>query len=112
MEAVENTVNAELLALTYGAFISQIARDYEEVEEINKQIEQLGYSSCGITVRYRYNMGIRLVEEYLAKTRTREVQSFKNICENIASKAFPMYVGCTAVIEKWSEDEQSCVLSS
>ena len=42
MEETDNTVSSELLALTYGAFVSQIVKDYEEVSEINKQIEQLG----------------------------------------------------------------------
>ena len=36
MEETDSMVSAELLALTYGAFISQIVKD-------NKQIEQLGY---------------------------------------------------------------------
>lgn len=42
MEEGDSTISAELLALTYGAFISQIVRDYEDVVEINKQIDQLG----------------------------------------------------------------------
>ena len=42
MEETDNTVSSERLALTYGAFVSQIVKDYEEVSEINKQIEQLG----------------------------------------------------------------------
>ena len=43
MEETDSMVSAKLLALTYGAFISQIVKDYEDVVEINKQIEQLGY---------------------------------------------------------------------
>lgn len=55
-------------------------------------------------------MGLRLIEEYLAKTRTRGIKSFKTACENIATKAFPMYIGCIASIDNWSDDEQSCIL--
>ena len=43
MEETEATIRPELLSLTYGAFISQIVKDYEDVNEINKQIDQLGY---------------------------------------------------------------------
>ena len=39
MEETDNKVSGELVALTYGAFISQIVKDYEDVNEINKQIE-------------------------------------------------------------------------
>ncbi|KAK8826303.1 hypothetical protein WA538_001443, partial [Blastocystis sp. DL] len=95
----DNTVSSELLALTYGAFVSQIVKDYEEVSEINKQIEQLGY-----------NIGIRLIEEYLAKTRTRGIRSFKHACESIATKGFSMYLGVEATLENWNEDEQSCAI--
>ncbi|KAK8795826.1 hypothetical protein WA171_003794 [Blastocystis sp. BT1] len=99
MEEGDTTVSSELLALTYGAFISQIVKDYEDVTEINKQIEHLGY-----------NIGIRLVEEYLAKTRTRGIRSFRESCENIATKALPMYAGTQATVENWNEDEQSCII--
>ena len=58
----------------------------------------------------RYNIGIRLVEEYLAKTRARGLKSFKTTCENIATKAFPMYMGIKAVVNSWDEDEQSCFI--
>ena len=109
MEETDSKVSAELLALTYGAFISQIVKDYEDVVEINKQIEQLGYK-ISISLTDRYNIGIRLVEEYLSKTRTRGLKSFKTTCENIATKAFSMYMGIKAVVNSWDEDEQSCFI--
>jgi len=43
MEEADNTISGELLAFTYGAFIAQIVKDYEDINEINKQIELLGY---------------------------------------------------------------------
>ena len=111
MEEGDTTVSSELLALTYGAFISQIVKDYEDVTEINKQIEHLGYD-IKIHLNSRYNIGIRLVEEYLAKTRTRGSRSFRESCENIATKALPMYAGIQATVENWNEDEQSCTIST
>lgn len=109
MDSQSNIISPELLALTYGAFISQIVKDYEDVTEINKQIELLGYE-CRGGVSSRYNMGLRLIEDYLSKTHTRGIKSFQTTCENIATKALPMYTGVTASVESWNGDEQSCVL--
>lgn len=76
MEDQPSTISAELLSLTYGAFISQIVKDYEDVTEINKQIDLLGFGSLN-RVSGRYNMGLRLVEDYLSKTHTRGIKSFQ-----------------------------------
>lgn len=46
MEEEDLKVSGELVALTYGAFVAQIVKDYESIDEINKQIELLGYSLC------------------------------------------------------------------
>ena len=109
MDSQSNVISPELLALTYGAFISQIVKDYEDITEINKQIELLGYA-CRIGMNNRYNMGLRLIEDYLAKTHTRGIKSFQATCQNIATKALPMYTGIAASVENWNGDEQSCVL--
>ena len=50
-------VNSEVLALTYGALVAQLVEDYEDVGAINVQLEKMGY-----------NIGMRLVDEFLAKT--------------------------------------------
>ena len=51
-------VNAELFALTHGAFVRQILRDREDdVEATNGALERIGRS-----------IGARIIEEYLAKT--------------------------------------------
>ncbi|ONM12509.1 Transport protein particle (TRAPP) component [Zea mays] len=34
-------VNAELFTLTYGAIVRQLLTDLEEVEEVNKQLDQM-----------------------------------------------------------------------
>lgn len=111
MEDQPSTISAELLSLTYGAFISQIVKDYEDVTEINKQIDLLGFGSLN-RVSGRYNMGLRLVEDYLSKTHTRGIKSFQATCQDVASKAFPMYTGVEASVENWNSDEQSCILRS
>ncbi|KAG7199254.1 hypothetical protein KM043_018120 [Ampulex compressa] len=50
-------VNSELFTLSYGALVAQLLKDYENVDDVNKQLERMGY-----------NMGIRLIEDFLART--------------------------------------------
>jgi hypothetical protein len=33
--------NSELLTLTYGALVTQLLRDYESVDEVNKKLDQM-----------------------------------------------------------------------
>lgn len=46
-----------MLTLTYGALVSQMIKDFDNIEDVNKQLERIGY-----------NMGVRLIEDFLAKT--------------------------------------------
>ncbi|KAM7504129.1 hypothetical protein LguiB_003033 [Lonicera macranthoides] len=66
-------VNAELFTLTYGAIVRQLLTDLEEVEEVNKQLDQMGY-----------NIGIRLIDEFLAKSYISRCVDFKETAEVIA----------------------------
>ena len=50
-------VSGELFSLTYGALVAQILKDYENVDDVNKQLEKMGY-----------NIGVRIVEDFLART--------------------------------------------
>lgn len=34
-------VNGELFALTYGALVVQLIKDYEDYDEVNKQLEKM-----------------------------------------------------------------------
>nr|ACN25483.1 unknown [Zea mays] len=66
-------VNAELFTLTYGAIVRQLLTDLEEVEEVNKQLDQMGY-----------NIGTRLVDEFLAKSNVSRCVDFKETADVIA----------------------------
>ena len=66
-------VNAEFFALTYGAMVNQLVRDYEDVAEVNRQLEVMGY-----------NIGIRLVDEFLAKAQIASCSNFMETAEVIA----------------------------
>ena len=62
--------NAELFALTYGALVVQLIQDYEDYEEVNKQLEKMGY-----------NIGTRLIEDLLAKSNLGRCSDFKDVGE-------------------------------
>ena len=49
-------VSGELFSLTYGALVAQILKDYQNVEDVNKQLEKMGY-----------NIGVRIIEDFLAR---------------------------------------------
>ena len=40
-DEIEFVQNAELFTLTYGAIVRQLLTDLEEVEEVNKQLDQM-----------------------------------------------------------------------
>jgi hypothetical protein len=68
-------VNAELVTLTYGTIVAQLCRDYEsDYMEVNKQLDRMGY-----------NIGLRLIEDYLAKSNTmRRCSNFRETAEMIS----------------------------
>ncbi|CAH0393602.1 unnamed protein product [Bemisia tabaci] len=86
----QKKVNSELFTLTYGALVSQLMKDYENVDEVNKQLERMGY-----------NIGIRLIEDFLARTGTGRCYDFRDTAEKIQS-AFRLYLGISPQIMNWS----------
>ena len=68
-------VNAELVTLTYGTIVAQLCRDYEnDYVEVNKQLDKMGY-----------NIGLRLIEDYLAKSQSmRRCANFKETADMIS----------------------------
>lgn len=68
-------VSAELVVLTYGTIVAQLCKDFDsDYVEVNKQLDKMGY-----------NIGLRLIEDYLAKSHTvRRCSSFRETAEMIA----------------------------
>ncbi|KAK1927321.1 NO signaling/Golgi transport ligand-binding domain-containing protein [Papiliotrema laurentii] len=66
-------VNAELFTLTYGALVVQLIKDYEDYAEVNKQLERMGY-----------NIGTRLIEDFLARTGLQRCSSFAETAEVVS----------------------------
>ncbi len=75
-------INAELLIMTYGSLVTQLLRDYEDAEEVNKQLEKIGYK-----------MGLRLVDEFFSKSNMDLCTDFKDTAEAIAKIGLKMFLG-------------------
>ena len=72
-------VNAELVTLTYGTIVAQLCQDYDgDYLEVNKQLDKMGY-----------NIGMRLIEDFLAKSNTGRCANFKETAD-IISKVRPI----------------------
>ncbi|KAF9265546.1 transport protein particle complex subunit [Marasmius fiardii PR-910] len=80
-------VNAELFALTYGALVVQLIQDYEDYLEVNKQLEKMGY-----------NIGTRLIEDFLAKSGVGKCADFREVGEVVAKVGFKSFLNITPTV--------------
>ncbi|XP_077976856.1 trafficking protein particle complex subunit 3-like isoform X2 [Glandiceps talaboti] len=95
-------VSQELFTLTYGAMVAQLIKDYESDDEVNKQLDKMGY-----------NIGVRMVEDFLARSNVGRCHDFRETADVIA-KGFKMYLGISPAITNWSPagDEFSLLVES
>lgn len=77
-------------------------KDLDNTEDVSKQLERLGY-----------NMGVRLIEDFLAKTGSGRCLDLKDTADKIQN-AFKMYLGVQPNVANWSAacDEFSFILDS
>ena len=67
-------VSAELVTLTYGTIVAQLCKDYEfDYPEVNRQLDRMGY-----------NIGLRIIEDFLAKTSVPACSNFREVAEMIS----------------------------
>ncbi|RLV96815.1 hypothetical protein DV515_00012404 [Chloebia gouldiae] len=101
--AAERGRNSELFTLTYGALVTQLCKDYENDDDVNKQLDKMGY-----------NIGVRLIEDFLARSNVGRCHDFRETADVIAKIAFKMYLGITPSITNWSPggDEFSLILEN
>eukprot|EP01039_Chlorochromonas_danica_P001929 gene1929-2107_t len=92
-------VNAELLTLTYGALIVQLIKDFEQPSMINEQLEKMGY-----------NIGVRLIDEFLAKSGVSNCSNFKDTADVIARVAFKMFLGVAPEVTGWNKENSAFTL--
>lgn len=92
-----NFQNTELFTLTYGSVVAQLCRDFNNnYADVNQQLDKMGY-----------NIGLRLIEEFLAKTGAQRCHSFKETAEMISKVAFKMFLNITPAVEGFAADGKS-----
>ena len=86
-----------MFTLTYGAVVLQLLEDFEDAAEVNAQLERMGN-----------NIGMRLIEEFLAKSRVARCGSFRNTCDVIALVGLKMFLGVTGTVSQPSNEAHVC----
>ncbi|KAK0539817.1 hypothetical protein OC835_000989 [Tilletia horrida] len=74
-------VAAETFTLTYGALVVQLLRDYEDYAVVNTQLERMGY-----------NIGTRLIEDFLARSGLPRCTDFATVGQVVAKVGFKMFL--------------------
>ena len=81
-------INSEVISLTYGSLMVRLIKDYEKPEEINDQLEKMGY-----------NIGIRLIDDFLAKSCIDPPKTFEEAISIITNNALRFYLNVGAKYE-------------
>jgi trafficking protein particle complex subunit 3 len=90
-------VNAELVTLTYGTIVSQLCADYEsDYVQVNQQLDKMGY-----------NIGMRLIEDFLSKSNIPRCGNFRETADMISKVGFKMFLNITPVVTNWTADNKS-----
>ena len=77
-------ISSELLCFTYGALVVQLLQDMEDVGTVNLELEKMYELPIRWMACSGYNMGIRLVDEVLAKAGIPGCQNWKDTAEVVA----------------------------
>ncbi|EDV20344.1 uncharacterized protein TRIADDRAFT_50982 [Trichoplax adhaerens] len=85
--------SSEVFALTYGALVAQLLKDYENDDDVNKQLDKMGYS-----------MGVRMIEDFLARNNIGRCHDFRDTADIIAKNGFKTFLGITPNVTNWSTD--------
>jgi len=80
-------ISAELFTLTYGALVVQLIQDYEDYAEVNKQLEKMGY-----------NIGTRLIEDFLARSNMGRCSDFREVGEVVAKVGFKAFLNIVPTV--------------
>mmetsp|Transcript_2706 Transcript_2706/g.3712 ORF Transcript_2706/g.3712 Transcript_2706/m.3712 type:complete len:190 (+) Transcript_2706:14-583(+) len=89
-------LNAEVFTLTYGSLVMQLLKDFDDVNLVNEQLEKMGH-----------NIGVRLVDEFLAKSGIASCSNFRDTADAISKIAFKMFLGITPEVASWNKENNS-----
>ncbi|KAK3173663.1 hypothetical protein OEA41_006995 [Lepraria neglecta] len=89
-------LNAELVTLTYGTMVAQLCSDFDSnYAEVNKQLDKMGY-----------NIGMRLVEDFFAKSGTQRCANLRETAETISKIGFKIFLNITPTVTNWTADNK------
>ncbi|KAK9477493.1 NO signaling/Golgi transport ligand-binding domain-containing protein [Lipomyces japonicus] len=89
-------VNAELVTLTYGSVVAQLCKDFAgDYKQVNEQLDKMGY-----------NIGIRLIEDFLARANTSRCRTFRDTAEIVSKVGFKIFLNVTPNVGNWSADNK------
>lgn len=88
-------INAEVVTLTYGTIVSQLCRDLTlpntssktDYAAVNNELDRMGY-----------NIGLRLIEDFLAKSNTGQCSNFRDTAEMISKVGFKVFMNITPTV--------------
>ncbi|KAJ2013154.1 hypothetical protein GGI03_000165 [Coemansia sp. RSA 2337] len=86
-------ISAELFIFTYGSLVVQLVKDYEDYAAVNKQLDKMGY-----------NIGVRLVDDMMARTSLERCSGFSATAEVIAKIGFKLFLNVVPTVTNWSAD--------
>lgn len=82
------------MTLTYGTIVAQLCQDYDgDYLEVNKQLDKMGY-----------NIGMRLIEDFLAKSNTGRCANFKETADIISKVRIIQFrvLGTCSTMRVWN----------
>ncbi|CAF9913099.1 MAG: transport protein particle 22 kDa subunit [Heterodermia speciosa] len=89
-------VNAELVTLTYGTMVAQLCSDFDSnYAEVNNQLDKMGY-----------NIGIRLIEDFFAKSGVPRCANLRETAETISKVGFKIFLNITPIVTNWAADNK------
>ncbi|KAJ2377551.1 hypothetical protein IW150_001314 [Coemansia sp. RSA 2607] len=88
-------VNAELFIFTYGSLVVQLVKDFEDYSAVNKQLDKMGY-----------NIGVRLIDDVLARTGIEKCGDFHTTAEVISKVGFRVFLNIAPNVSGWSADSK------
>lgn len=91
------TVNAEIFSMMYGSLVTQLLRDYKDISIVNGELFKIGY-----------NMGIRMIEEFLARSNIPACSSFRDTMTALAEAGFKMFLGLNAEVRSVNPPDERC----
>ncbi|CAO1625540.1 unnamed protein product [Jaminaea pallidilutea] len=89
-------ISSELFTMTYGALVIQLIKDYQDYAEVNKQLDKMGY-----------NIGTRLIEDFLARSNLSRCTDFRDTGEVVAKVGFKMFLNISPHVVHHAPSRQS-----